>query len=81
MKLPSITIALVLSAAAGAAVTAAAMPPAEMPKEGTAVQAASRKPVDCHRDVRTHRIGGVMIRHRHVGDNCAVREVKQMTSS
>jgi len=33
---------------------------------------------DCHRDVRTHRINGVKIRHRHVGDNCQVREVRQV---
>lgn len=34
-----------------------------------------RRIVDCHRDVQRHRIGGVMIRHRHVGDDCAIREV------
>ncbi|MBL8576714.1 MAG: hypothetical protein JNK47_05785 [Mesorhizobium sp.] len=34
--------------------------------------------VDCHRDVRTHRINGVKIRHRHVGDSCQVREVRQV---
>ncbi len=28
---------------------------------------------DCHRDVRTHRINGVLVRHRHVGPNCRVR--------
>ncbi len=32
---------------------------------------------DCHRDVRTHRIDGVMVRHRHVGENCEVRVVRQ----
>lgn len=36
------------------------------------------RPVDCHRDVRTHRIGGVKIRHRHVGDDCRVRQVRQV---
>ena len=35
--------------------------------------------VDCHRDVRTHRIGGERVRHRHVGDNCEVRIVRQST--
>ena len=35
------------------------------------------RPVDCHRDVRTHRINGVLVRHRHVGDNCEVRVVRQ----
>jgi hypothetical protein len=34
--------------------------------------------VDCHRDVRTHRINGIKIRHRHVGDDCRIREVRQM---
>lgn len=38
-----------------------------------------RKPADCHRDVREHRIGGVMLRHRHVGDDCQVREVRRST--
>lgn len=38
------------------------------------------KPVDCHRDVRTHRIDGTRIRHRHVGDGCAVREVRSGNS-
>lgn len=38
-----------------------------------------RTPVDCHRDVRTHRVDGVLIRHRHVGQNCAVREVRRGT--
>lgn len=44
------------------------------------VQSQSRQPrklVDCHRDVRTHRINGVMLRHRHVGPNCEIREVRQ----
>jgi hypothetical protein len=34
---------------------------------------------DCHRDVRTHRINGQRVTHRHVGDNCAVRVVRQAT--
>lgn len=38
-----------------------------------------RRPVDCHRDVRTHRIWGVLIRHRHVGTDCRVREVRTST--
>lgn len=36
------------------------------------------RPVDCHRDVRTHRIGGVKVRHRHVGDNCQIRQVRKV---
>ena len=40
-----------------------------------------RRPVvDCHRDVRTHRINGELVRHRHVGDNCEVRIVRQSTA-
>lgn len=31
---------------------------------------------DCHRDVRTHRVDGVRLRHRHVGDDCRIREVR-----
>lgn len=34
---------------------------------------------DCHRDVRTHRIGGRMVAHRHVGPDCRMREVYQST--
>lgn len=45
------------------------------------IEVAQRKPADCHRDVRTHRIHGVRIRHRHVGDDCAVREVRSSTTS
>lgn len=35
-----------------------------------------RPSADCHRDVRTHRVDGVMLRHRHVGDDCTIREVR-----
>lgn len=35
---------------------------------------------DCHRDARTHRIGGVMLRHRHVGEDCRVRELRGSTA-
>ncbi len=37
----------------------------------------NRRVVDCHRDVRTHRVGGIRLTHRHVGDNCAIREVRR----
>lgn len=36
-----------------------------------------RQTADCHRDVRTHRINGAMVTHRHVGSNCAVRVVRR----
>ncbi|MFI0845453.1 hypothetical protein [Mesorhizobium sp. IMUNJ 23232] len=32
---------------------------------------------DCHRDVRLHRIRGVLVWHRHVGPSCAVRVVSR----
>ena len=32
---------------------------------------------DCHRDVRLHRIRGVLVWHRHVGPNCTVRVVRR----
>ena len=35
-----------------------------------------RPSADCHRDVRTHRVDGVVLRHRHVGDDCRIREVR-----
>lgn len=38
---------------------------------------ASRRSADCHRDVRTHRVDGIVLRHRHVGDDCRVREVRR----
>jgi hypothetical protein len=37
------------------------------------------RPADCHRDVRTHRVGGVKLTHRHVGDDCRIREVRRST--
>ena len=40
-------------------------------------QREQRALADCHRDVRTHRINGVMVTHRHVGANCAVRVVNR----
>ncbi len=36
---------------------------------------------DCHRDVQTHRIRGRMVMHRHVGENCEVREVRRSGSA
>lgn len=40
----------------------------------------SRRQADCHRDVRTHRIGGVLVRHRHVGPDCQIRIVRKANS-
>ena len=36
-----------------------------------------RHHADCHRDVRTHRINGEMVPHRHVGDRCTVLTVNR----
>ena len=41
---------------------------------------APRRYADCHRDVRTHRVDGMMLRHRHVGNNCAIREARRNSS-
>ncbi len=81
MHFRSIALALVLSACAGAVVAATTMPPMASFDTAAALKAGYRKPADCHRSVRTHRIFGVMIRHRHVGDDCRVREVKQLRSN
>lgn len=37
--------------------------------------------VDCHRDIRTHWIGGSIVTHRHVGEDCQVRIVNQGTAA
>jgi hypothetical protein len=39
----------------------------------------TRRLRDCHADVRRHPINGVMIWHRHVGPDCAVRRSHQGT--
>lgn len=88
MKFLPVSVALAFSAAAGIVTMGAALPPPVAPHAPEAVnpvhdvtqQKKRRKPADCHRDVRTHRIDGVMIRHRHVGDDCAVREVRKVDS-
>ena len=81
MQFRPIALALLLSAVAGAVVAATIIPPASLFEAGTLVPVAQQwKDVDCHRDVRVHRIHGVVIRHRHVGKNCAVREVRMLNS-
>jgi hypothetical protein len=80
MHFRSIALAFLLSAFAGVVVAATAMPPSAMLDKSKSLEAGYRKPVDCHRSVRTHRIFGRMVRHRHVGDDCAVREVKKLNS-
>ena len=80
MHFRSIALAFLLSAFAGVVVAATAMPPSAMLDRSRSLEAGYRKPADCHRSVSTHRIFGDMVRHRHVGDDCDVREVKKLTS-
>ncbi|MBL8581015.1 MAG: hypothetical protein JNL61_02150 [Rhizobiaceae bacterium] len=35
---------------------------------------------DCHSDVRRHEVNGVMMWHRHVGPDCAVRRSHKSTT-
>ncbi len=82
MHFRSIGLALLLSAIAGAVVAATAMPPAGLFHSDAVSRVDYKyKPADCHRSVRTHWIFGILIRHRHVGDRCTVREVKQLHSN
>lgn len=83
MRPQSFALALALCFAAVAASAGSVWPPASS-KPDTAAEFERknqrRKPADCHRDVRRHRIGGVMILHRHVGDRCQVRVVRELNS-
>lgn len=83
MRPQPLAFALALSLAPVAASAGSSLPP----QSGELDQATEfqrnnqrRKPADCHRDVRTHRIGGVMVTHRHVGDRCQVRVVRKLNS-
>ncbi len=49
----------------------------EAERPGQPAREAGRRDRDCHRDVRTHRIGSERVRHRHAGENCEVREVRR----
>lgn len=77
MRLVPLVLAAVLGAVtaayAGANVPSTSNPDRKLDKRYIRVKAA-----DCHRDVRTHRIGGVMVPHRHVGDDCQVRQVRKV---
>jgi hypothetical protein len=78
-----LALALALSLAASAASAGSGLPPASSKPDPAAEferRYERRKPADCHRDVRTHRIGGTMITHRHVGDRCQVRVVRKLNS-
>ena len=81
MHFRSIVLALLLSGVAGVVLAGTAKPPAgHYDHPAPTTNTSERQYVDCHRDVRTHWIFGALIRHRHVGKDCAVREVKKMKS-
>jgi len=83
MRPQPIVLLLALSFAASAAWAGGGLPPASSkPERATEIERNSerRKPQDCHRDVRRHRIGGAMVLHRHVGDRCQVRVVRELNS-
>ena len=75
-----LALALTFSLSAAAAAAAASSQPSisSEPDKNYEERFVSNKPADCHRDVRTHRIGGVKVTHRHVGDNCQVRPVQKV---
>ncbi len=78
MYVRSIALALLISTAANMAVGATIPNPAPANGTDAVSKAGHRRPADCHRSVRTHWINGVLLRHRHVGKDCAVREVKRL---
>jgi hypothetical protein len=81
MPISTLFVATLPAMIAGSAVasglpTASSKPPPQTYEERNI----QKRPYDCHRDVRTHRINGVMVTHRHVGDRCKVRVVQKMNS-
>lgn len=83
MRPVPIALTLALCLAATAAFAGSGLPPQSAKPDPAAEferRQERRKPSDCHRDVRRHRIGGVMVLHRHVGDRCQVRVVREMNS-
>jgi hypothetical protein len=83
MRARSLALSLAISLAASAesaegGVRSQSSKP-ESSKPSSAAEFERRKPRDCHRDVRRHRIGSVMVLHRHVGDHCNVRLVREMS--
>lgn len=77
MRLASVVLAAVLGTAA-AANAGSDIPSTTSPDQKIDKRYVRVRPLDCHRDVRTHRIGGVMVTHRHVGDNCQIRQVRKV---
>lgn len=79
MRLPVLVLAALIGAAGAAGADTTAPQSSSNPQQKFEKRHGRIKPVDCHRDVRTHRIGGVMVTHRHVGDNCQIRVVRKST--
>lgn len=81
MRISTLFAAALPALIAGSAVASGLPPASSKPPPQTYEERNARKrPYDCHRDVRTHRINGVMVTHRHVGDRCQVRVVQKMNS-
>lgn len=77
MRLAPLVLATVFGAVTGAYADAN-VPSAANPDRKPDRRYVRVKAADCHRDVRTHRIGGVMVTHRHVGDDCQIRQVRKV---
>lgn len=80
MRLPFLPLAIAAGFAATAA-NAGNLPSTAQPDRNAEKRQAWRQgwqSADCHRDVRTHRIDGVKLTHRHVGETCQVRVVRKV---
>jgi len=78
MRISTLLAAALTALTAGAAVASGLPPASANPPQTYEEQNVRKRPFDCHRDIRTHRIGGVMVTHRHVGDRCQVRVVRKV---
>jgi hypothetical protein len=79
MRISTLLAAALPALITGSAVASGLPPASSNPPPQTHEERNLRKrPYDCHRDIRTHRIGGVMLTHRHVGDRCQVRVVRKV---
>jgi len=80
---PQSIAAIALALSTSAATAGSGLPPASSKPDPAAefeYRQERRRPADCHRDVRRHRIGDVMVLHRHVGDRCQIRVVREHNS-
>jgi len=79
MRISTLLAAAMPALIAGSAVASGLPPASAKPPPQTYEERNVRKrPFDCHRDIRTHRINGAMVTHRHVGDRCQVRLVRKV---